>query len=152
MQMVTETPRARHIDTQLQNLASLRSGASGHSLPRSTSVSVTGRENMQAEADGAVPSADPNEVYYIGMIDLLVPYTRIKQLEAKTRGRIVNARHGADSLSVTDPKKYASRLLEFIGANTPEDGTPGGSVSGRGSQRSLGSSYGSSYGSSRQLR
>jgi hypothetical protein len=109
---------------------------------------------MQAEADGAVPSADPNEVYYIGVIDLLVPYTRKKQLEAKTRGRIVNARHGADSLSVTDPKKYASRLLEFIEANTPETGI----VAARGSQqRSMGSSYGSSYlGSSydsgRQLR
>ena len=160
MQMVTETPRARHIDTEPQDLASLRSSASSRSLAasthpssslaRSTSVSVTGRDQMEAEADGALPSADPNEMYYVGVIDLLVPYTRKKQLEAKTRGRIVNARHGADSLSVTDPKKYASRLLGFIKDNTPEQGTGAtGMVTARGSQHSMGSSYASS---SRQLR
>jgi hypothetical protein len=121
-------------------------------VPRSSSVTVaiTGREDMSGEADGAVPSADPNEIYYIGVIDLLVPYNRKKQLEAKTRGRLVNARHGADSLSVTDPKKYSSRLLEFIESSTPEESAVGGMLSSR--SGSLRSTLGSSYGSSRQFR
>jgi hypothetical protein len=31
---------------------------------------------------------------------------------------VVNARHGEGALSVTDPKKYASRLLQFITEKT----------------------------------
>jgi len=119
---------------------------------------------MNGELDGALPSSDPNEMYYVGVIDLLVAYGKKKkvgalsscpsllcalstftshcfvssQLEAQTRGRLVNAMHGADSLSVTDPKKYSSRLLAFIEEKTPEESGSSGMLSSRGS--SLGGS------------
>ena len=102
---------------------------------------------MDARTDGGLPSADPNEIYYVGVIDMLVPYSTRKKLEvrtslittsclietdewwvglqAQTRGRLVNARHGADALSVTDPKTYANRLLDFVAGKTSSDGSVG---------------------------
>ena len=48
-------------------------------------VQVDGRGEMDARTDGGLPSADPNEIYYVGVIDMLVPYSTRKKLEVRTR-------------------------------------------------------------------
>ena len=99
MMNFAETPRGRgHADTERgQNLASLRSRGSDRALlggnfstsgggglhNASPSVAVSGRREMNGEPDGALPSSDPNEIYYVGVIDLLVGYGKKKKLEAQ---------------------------------------------------------------------
>ena len=51
--------------------------------------------------------------YYIGVIDYLQVYTRMKRLETLTKGLVSSGRQ-AQQISIVDPVQYAARFMAFV--------------------------------------
>lgn len=62
------------------------------------------------EAMHVVTLSDDRRCCYIGIVDVLTPYGRRKQLETFLCGKVLCGR----DISCQHPKKYASRFLEFM--------------------------------------
>ena len=59
------------------------------------------------------PDGTPNnEIYYIGIIDILQQYNMVKFSENKFKSWFTRA--GSAKISALPPKKYARRFVEFI--------------------------------------
>ena len=59
--------------------------------------------------------------YYMGVIDYLQEYTRLKRLETLTK-KLVNSSGPEGEISIVDPEEYASRFVSFVAQITaPSD-------------------------------
>ena len=88
LQTVTETPRHHHVDTSRAQIEELQP------------------PSYQQTVGCEVFSSDANQVYYLGIIDILTPFNLQKK------------HVGPGSISLIDPKKYAGRLRQFIEEKT----------------------------------
>jgi len=71
---------------------------------------------------------ETNELYFMGIIDILQPYDLRKQLEHS----IKSFRYDRHQISAVNPREYCDRFLNFIKRNTENDEIPGTSSSSRG--------------------
>lgn len=57
------------------------------------------------------------EVYYLGIIDILTPYSLYKRLETTFKGLVLPM----DAISAVGPSMYAKRFLRFMNGNILRD-------------------------------
>lgn len=57
------------------------------------------------------------EVYYLGIIDILTPYSLYKRLETTFKGLVLPR----DAISAVGPSVYAKRFLRFMNGNILRD-------------------------------
>eukprot|EP01126_Amoeba_proteus_P011567 TRINITY_DN14694_c0_g1_i2.p1 TRINITY_DN14694_c0_g1~~TRINITY_DN14694_c0_g1_i2.p1 ORF type:complete len:118 (-),score=26.77 TRINITY_DN14694_c0_g1_i2:102-455(-) len=69
---------------------------SSHNTPTGTRALLNGK--------------DGSELYYIGLIDYLVPFNLAKKIEQNVRGLAYDKK----KISVTSPDLYAKRLIKFL--------------------------------------
>lgn len=73
-------------------------------IPRQESAPLVEKDH------GGTISIDRQELYFLGVIDILTFYSARKKLEHMIKGSL----HGADSISCVPPKLYAARFLSYI--------------------------------------
>lgn len=71
--------------------------------------------------DGGFLSTDENnqplnEIYHMGIIDILTPYDGIKKFEHAFK----SINHDPNAISAVDPQRYASRFIDFLVNGTPD--------------------------------
>lgn len=99
------------------NTSSLESNAD---IPSSNNTSTT-YNPFTANYGGFQASFANNqpapEVYYLGIIDILTPYSLYKRLETTFKGLVLPR----DAISAVSPSVYAKRFLRFMNANILRD-------------------------------
>ncbi|CAG9322188.1 unnamed protein product [Blepharisma stoltei] len=73
-------------------------------IPRTENAPLVEKDN------GGTVSFDRQELYFLGIIDILTFYSARKKLEHMIKGGL----YGADQISCVPPSAYASRFINFI--------------------------------------
>ena len=78
-------------------------------LSRISLLSLRKRRRTKRDVLGELKSRDPRVYYFLGIIDFLQPFNRMKFLESYWKRFL----YGKKSVSCVDPKFYAARFLQF---------------------------------------
>ena len=118
LQTVTETPRQQHVATARANIEDLppppHSAASG----AARGGAMMGVGGGSSGAGRPLASADPNQVYSVGIVDFLTPaHAQRKELGPPGRAAQLPAQP-----ALVDQKQYAARLYQFVAEKTPASG------------------------------
>ena len=120
---VVEVPHHRSTDDH--HASSMAAGGSGRdsmrgSLATSTTSPEAGGSNaaefrLATRRDGGLGSRNPDgtkgdKIYFVGIIDILQQYTRVKRAETFMK----SFTHNVDEISCVPPDKYAARFANFL--------------------------------------
>ena len=72
------------------------------------------QESIFSLDEGGMNSADDQEVYFTGIIDILQQYNSLKRAETFFKGFT----HDAKEISAVEPRSYANRFIAFLERNS----------------------------------